>query len=71
MSEIIKYEHHGTLVFADTKNVTTHRENCLCWKCDKLYIKPKCKIAEELYKFCKKYKMTTPVYECPNFKDRN
>jgi hypothetical protein len=53
----------------DEKNKGTHRDNCLCFKCDNF--KPgqpnNCVRAQELYEYCVKYDMTTPVYECPAF----
>jgi len=46
-----------------------HRDHCLCWACRKL--KPgkpdNCPRAQELYEYCVKHDMTTPVWECPEF----
>ena len=49
-----------------------HREHCLCFDCDLFHPNPEgreenCPIANELYDFCVKHGMTTPVWECPNF----
>lgn len=68
-----RYEHWEGVpevwVRADLKG--THREHCLCWACAKL--KPcepdNCPKAQELYEYCVKHGMTTPVFECPDFEE--
>jgi hypothetical protein len=65
-----QFVHHGRTVWAHTDNQGTHRENCLCFSCANFHMEEpekKCPIANELYQFCVKYGMTTPVFECPNF----
>lgn len=66
---IIQYEHHGVTVFVEDRLKGTHRGNCLCFKCASF--KPgtpeNCPKAQELYEYCVKHGMTTPVYECPVF----
>jgi hypothetical protein len=69
MASIVTYEHHGATVFVDEKLKGTHRQHCLCFKCDSF--KPgspnNCPIAQKLYELCVEYNLTTPVYECPVF----
>ena len=65
-----KYDHHNNLVFVRSDLKGKHREYCLCHSCKKLDMvdrKNNCKIAHELYKNCKKFKLVTPVWECPVF----
>lgn len=72
MGKIIKYEHHGRKVFVDEDLKGTHREHCLCFRCQKLNIesrKKNCPIANKLYALCCKFGLTTPVGECPEFKE--
>jgi hypothetical protein len=71
---IIKYEHHGTVVSVDENLKGKHRECCLCFKCTKLDINDRnknCERANELYAFCVKWDMTTPVFECPVFEQKD
>lgn len=68
--EIVKYQQHGNDVFVMEFNKGWHRENCLCFQCDKLNIdnrEENCPIASELYAFDVKHSVTTPVWECPSF----
>ena len=47
-----------------------HREHCLCHSCKKLDVtdrKKNCPRANELFAYCVKWDMTTPVWECPEF----
>ena len=70
-NHFIRYEHHGNMVMVDKELKGKHRDHCLCWKCRKFIPadrKLNCKKANELFKFCQKHKMTTPVFECPDFK---
>jgi hypothetical protein len=63
------YNPHGTWVFVDSKLKGMHREHCLCSRCKRF--KPNtsdnCIIAQENFRLCVQYKITTPVYECPKF----
>jgi len=68
----IQYEHHGQKVWVDSELKGTHRSHCLCFSCGWFrYLvngEPrKCERAAELYEFCKKLNMVTPVFECPVF----
>jgi len=68
---IEKYNHHGKDVFVRSDLKGKHRDNCLCFICEKF--KPlkfnNCHIAEELFKNCKKFNVVTPVWECPEFNE--
>ena len=52
-------------------NKGTHRENCLCFSCERFKndTPEKCQKADELYQLCCKHNMVTPVYECPDFQE--
>ena len=67
---ITQYEHHGAMVHVDSSLIGKHREHCLCFKCEKF--KPEtregnCQIANKVYAVCVEHNLTTPVYECPVF----
>jgi hypothetical protein len=65
-----KYEHHGNVVWVRSDLKGKHREHCLCFNCNELNIdnrKKNCSIANALYKLDVKYAITTPVFECPYF----
>jgi hypothetical protein len=67
---IITYTHHGNVVKVREDLKGKHRENCLCWSgCKKLKIgqEDNCKIAKALYDNCVKFKVVTPVWECPEY----
>ena len=63
------YHHHGMAVFVDSALKGTHREHCLCFQCSKFApgTAANCPRAQELYEFCVRQDMTTPVFECPVF----
>ena len=67
---IVTYEHHGVTVFVEEKLKGTHRDHCLCFKCDSF--KPgspeNCSKAQRLYQLCVDEGMTTPVFECPVYR---
>ena len=62
-----RYIHYGWNVWVDPELKGKHREHCLCYKCGRFApaTDNHCPIANENFKFCQKYGMTTPVYECP------
>ena len=73
MGKIIKYEHHGVLVFADEDLKGKHRINCLCFRCKKFSPDDReknCKIADLNYANCRLNNLTLPVYECPVFEEK-
>ena len=65
-----QYEHHGAKVWVRSDLKGKHRDHCLCHSCTKF--KPgtneNCSRAAHLYTFCVLLDMTTPVWECPEFK---
>jgi len=73
MNEFEQYMHHGRMVWTRTLLKGKHREHCLCFSCGKF--KPgtedNCKMANELYELCVLNNMTTPVFECPDFKEKS
>lgn len=72
MTNIIKYEHHGNMVYVDEELKGKHRAHCLCWSC-KLFTPQdrdgNCPTANLLYSLCVLEGLTTPVYECPKYEN--
>jgi hypothetical protein len=61
-------------VVANALFVGRSRELCLCYRCKKfhpglksIYRQVNCPLANELYDFCVRNSMVTPVLECPIF----
>jgi hypothetical protein len=70
---IIKYLHHGKEVFVREDLKGLHREHCLCFRCEKLNTfdhTKNCAIAKTLYSIDILLHITTPVWECPEFKEK-
>ncbi len=67
--DIEQYDHHGKEVSVMTELKGLHREHCLCYVCQKF--EPgsvnNCQIAQDLFQFCVKNHVVTPVYECHVF----
>jgi hypothetical protein len=72
MSNYEKYIHHGNEVMVHSVLKGKHRKYCLCYNCAnfKQFSLNPCPIAQEVYNNCVKYKLVTPVWECPNFKEQ-
>ena len=71
---ITKYEHHGAIVYVDSKLKGKHRKHCLCHKC--LRFTPdtretNCETASRLFYICVQKNIVTPVWECPDFVEKN
>lgn len=67
-----QYEHHGSMVWVRSDLKGKHRKNCLCFSCKRLKLglpETNCPKAQELYEYCVKHGMTTPVFECPDFEE--
>jgi hypothetical protein len=70
----IKYKHHSddeVWVREDLKG--RHREFCLCHKCKKLNVNDRdknCPIANQLFNICLVNDLVTPVWECPQFENK-
>lgn len=69
-ANITVYSHHGALVNVRKDLKNRHREHSLCYSCQ--LFKPdtlnNCHIAQKVYDTCVEYHITTPVWECPEFK---
>jgi len=68
-----KYNHHGNEVWVRPDLKGKHREFCLCHVCKKLDMvnrEKNCPIAKALYENCVKFKLVTPVWECPDFESK-
>lgn len=73
MGNIIKYIHHGKKVYVDQLLQGKHRYHCLCYRCRRFHpdnVEINCDIASLLYRICKLNNVVTPVWECPNFVER-
>lgn len=69
----IKYKHHGKEVSVREDLKGKHREYCLCWKCAKFFPddkKKSCPIANRLFELDIDNIVTTPVWECADFKEK-
>ena len=68
---IEKYIHHERMVAVQSHLRGKHREHCLCFARCKNF-KPgepdNCPIAQGLYEFDVKHGVTTPVFECPEYR---
>ena len=66
------YVHHGKWVAVRSDLKGTHRDHCLCMR-DCIKFKPgkpdHCPIAAAVFANCVKYKLCTPVFECPEYKE--
>ena len=73
MNEFERYLHHGKQVWTRKVLKGKHREHCLCFSCGNF--KPgtddNCERAQKLFEYCVRYDMTTPVFECPDFKEKD
>lgn len=70
----VTYIHHGNKVKVRKDLKGKHRELCLCFSCKLLNTENReknCSIANAVYDNCVKYKLTTPVTECPSFKEKD
>ena len=71
--KVTKYNHHGVEVYTNKETMGKHREFCLCFQCSKLNIEERqknCPIANAIYDNCVKFNLTTPVFECPVFEEK-
>ena len=70
----VRYDHYGSNVWVREDLKGKHREHCLCWSCGKF--KPlsrddNCPKANILYAYCVNLEMTTPVWECVDFEEKD
>jgi hypothetical protein len=74
MIEQYWHEFHNCEVYENVQDFLKgkHREHCLCFQ-NCRYCEPgessNCPRARELFEFCVKWDMFTPVYECPEYKE--
>lgn len=68
-----RYIHHGKNVVVRSDLKGKHGEHCLCYSCGLLDIhndrEKNCPTANALFFFNKLAGITTPVWECVNFKE--
>jgi hypothetical protein len=67
------YTHHGRSVWVNKTLKGKHQEHCLCFSCGKFFPNDNdnCRIAEMNFAMCKAFNLVTPVYECPEFADKD
>ena len=76
MSKKSKYEyylHNGWMVWVNKRLKDTHKEHCLCYSCTRFHPglpEHNCPIANLNYAICIECGITTPVFECPKFKEK-
>jgi len=73
MTKYIVNEHSWGKAVVREDLAGKHREHCLCFApC--VHFKPNtpdnCVRAQELYEYCVKWDMVTPVWECPVFQEQ-
>ena len=63
------YEHHGVNVAVRSDLKGKHTEFCLCYLCENFHpnTEENCPIAQATFENCKKYGITTPMWECPKW----
>ena len=71
---IERYTHHGYDVAVQSHLRGRHREHCLCYQ-NCANFKPgtaeHCHIAQATYENCVKHGLTTPVFECPAYTEKD
>lgn len=67
---VVRYKHHNKMVYTEQLLKGTHRAHCLCYRCGRFKIDDPlaCPIANLLFAVCVKCSITTPVFECPDWK---
>ncbi len=65
----VYFHHNDEPVFVLRKLKGKHRKYCLCHYCGNFHPGKgnNCKIAQKNYELCKRYNITSPVWECPDF----
>ena len=72
MGKIVRYDHNGIDVAVDADLRGMHRGYCLCYRCAKFHpasLRSNCAIAQVLYRLDILAGITTPVWECADFKE--
>lgn len=71
--DIVQYTHHETPVYVNSHWKGLHRDFCLCFSCSNFNPDDReknCPIANKLFSLCIEHGLTTPVFECPEFKQK-
>jgi len=72
MEKFITYQHHGRIVWVRRLLKGIHRRYCLCYNC--AYFHPgdenNCVIANAVHALNVLEDITTPVWECPKFREK-
>jgi hypothetical protein len=72
-NKFVSYYHHATDVTVREDLLGKHKEYCLCYSCKHFrpeYEKLNCRIAQLLYSVNVTFNLVTPVWECPDFKEK-
>jgi len=67
------YEHGGSLVWVRRDMKDRHREDCLCWACERFTPDDRetnCPIANNVYTLCLMTDTVLAVWECPAFVEK-
>jgi len=67
------YEHYGNSVWVKEDLKGQHRDYCLCHSCKKFNPEVRwknCVIANEVFALDCRFKLVTPVWECPEFEEK-
>lgn len=70
--EFIQYEHYGSMNWVRKDLKGKHRDNCLCYSCEKFKPNPEganenCVMANIFYNLCVAFDVVLPVWECKEF----
>lgn len=70
--KIIEYEHHGGVVSVREDLKGRHWAHCLCSRCAifKKGDENPCEISRSAFAVCVKYNVTLPMWECPDFVEK-
>jgi hypothetical protein len=73
MATIAGYLHHKNYVYVREDLKGRHRGHCLCWRCGSFFPDDReknCKIANMVFALDRALKLVTPVWECPDFREK-
>lgn len=73
MNKYEKYTHHNFTVKVRSDLRGKHCEHCLCYDCKEFCPADReanCKIARAVFANCVEFGIVTPVWECPEFEEK-
>jgi hypothetical protein len=71
VSEYTVYEHHGVMMHTRHAMKGLHRDNCLCYECERFAPNTlnNCMKSQAIYENCVAFDVVTPVWECADFRE--